>query len=111
MRRHPRPSLVCMGGSLWIAGKQSTSSQEGIIWPLQSRPYSLSRLLIALSDFTLVFWLGFFFYLLPLEGAHPLVAAFKAKAAGCFAAFTGLYALYVLLFCQSRAGDASGTFP
>jgi len=86
--------------------------QDGtVVPPLQSRAYSPSRLLIALSDFSVIFWVGLSLYFVPFEQIFPGAQIVKANAGLAFAIVSALYAVYVWLACRSREGDASGALP
>jgi hypothetical protein len=91
--------------------RRATGPQTGIFRLLRSRPYSPSRLLIAISDFSFIFWLTLLLYLMPLEQLCPGAANIKANASLLFALVTLAYTIYVLIACRSRVGDASGSLP
>jgi len=88
--------------------RRASGPRAGVIWTMRSQPYSPSRLLIALSDFALLFWVGLLGYMLHLETVFPLIANLKARGVSLVVGFSVLYGVYVLIFCRSREGDASG---
>jgi len=45
---------------------------------------------------------------LPLEQWCPAVAQLKANPGSYFAGFSLIYSIYVLRYCRSRTGDATG---
>ena len=75
-----------------------------VFFLLRPGPYSLSRLLIALSDFSCIFWLGLCLYLFPYDFVSKLpVINLKEDAGTLFFAFGVAYCLYVLKACKSES--------
>lgn len=73
---------------------------------LRSRPYSVSGLLVALSDFVVLFWIGFSVYAFDVAyGVHAVAAAFSARRAELGSVFVLLYCIYVLI--TARSSDES----
>lgn len=76
--------------------------QSDICFVLRPRKYSVSRLLIAFSDYSFLFWTGLMVYLLSHEW---LLASFaKQSLVVAFIVFSLVYAVYVRFTCRSR-GD------
>lgn len=70
---------------------------------LRPRQYSLSRLLISLSDFTVVFWFGLCLYLFPLKFFRNLPTIdLKENAGAIFFIFTILYGIYTSFATKSH---------
>ena len=82
--------------------KKIKKDEHDILFILRSRDYSLSRLLIALSDFSLIFWTGLLFYLMPIENLHPLISFLKSNVVIFFISFTFIYAIYILTACRGK---------
>jgi hypothetical protein len=82
--------------------KKIYQSQDGIIFILRHRDYSLSRLLIALSDFSVIIWLGISLFYLPSINIRNLIMNNKAKSFNILFGFGIIYIIYVLIFCRSR---------
>ena len=80
--------------------KRVTEDQGEIFFMLRPRNYSVSRLLIALSDYLVIFWAGLVVYL----GLHDrLLASFaKQSLVMAFIVFSIFYGLYILWACRSR---------
>lgn len=75
-------------------------NRKEIIFTLRPRDYSLSRLLIALSDYIFLFWLGLSVYL-------SLIGDFRFRwmmdnAVWLFCLFSLAYGIYILCCCRSR---------
>lgn len=75
---------------------------------LRGRRFSVSKLAIALSDYTIILWLGLIVWeSIRLFGAAPLVACAKPLAIAAFIAFSAIYGLSLFIAGRStrRAAD------
>ena len=77
-----------------------------IFFLLRPLPYSLSRLLILLSDFSLIFWLGMCIYLFPGKVLRTFPIVDLYKSAGVFFFVICLaYCIYVLIAGKSASEE------
>lgn len=80
--------------------KRASENQDEIIFLLRPRKYSVSRLLIALSDYSVIFWFSLVVY---LGFQNWFLTIFtKQSLALVFVIFSMLYGVYILQYCRSR---------
>jgi hypothetical protein len=71
---------------------------------LRPRKYSLSRLLISLSDFTVVFWVGVCIYMFPINFFYKLPNINLREEAGVLFFILGiLYCIYIAIATHSHS--------
>lgn len=94
-------SQLLYGSRLVFAREEQ--DQSDVLFLLRPRKLSVSRLLMVVSDFTFLFWIGLLSYwLLASKYINPMAAS------TIWAAASGGYILYIALFCQSRTETGGG---
>lgn len=78
--------------------KREPENQDNVFFVLRSRGYSLSRLLIAASDFMVFVWVSLLIYLTPFEK----IILTKKSLGSVFVYFCIGYIVYVVCACKSR---------
>jgi len=81
--------------------RRKTQSQNDVFFLLRPLKYSVSKLLVALSDFVVIIWIGLTLRLtVDVYDRYP--RHLDKYAIGIFAVFGFMYLLYVLYACRSR---------
>ena len=93
-------------GGRWERGGLRFLTLHSGFFTLRPRKYSLSGLLVALSDFVVAFWVGLAFYTarahLPFDFRALLARVGSPDGTGLFLIGTLVYCAYVLVWCRSR---------
>lgn len=84
-----------------IYGKKK-AQQNDIVVLLRSRDYSVSRLLIALSDFSVIVWTGISLFYFPIKYVSNFIISHKPLFIIIFYIITVAYIVYVFKCCKSR---------
>jgi len=100
--------LVNRGSKYWQVKweKEVEKVQEPIVGKIFSNPkekrFSVSKLLIALSDYTFILWVGIVIYEMNRENMFQSVSTFFKNGKTIWTAFSILYLGYLFFFGKSR---------